>query len=175
MRKRCLMALSSLAVLATGCSARDDTASAPESAEGAATATSADVGDARQAIEDAMTKYVDAVKRGDPAAIAAAHTDDAIVVMPSGPPMKGRSGVSEGFAKMLAASSVKELRSSNVDRTVTGDVAVETGSFAVTMQPRAIGQEVTDKGQYMVVWQRQTDGSWRIARAFNRLDTPPGS
>ena len=174
MRNRSLLSLS-LLFLATGCSTRDDTTGTPESATGAAAATSADAADAGQAIEAAMTNYVEAVKRGDPAAIAASYTDDAIVVMPSGPPMKGRAELSKGFADMLASSSVTTLRSSNVERTITGDVAVETGAFEVTMQPKALGRETTDRGQYMVVWHRQPDGSWRMARAFNRADTPPKS
>ena len=175
MRTRTLLSLSLSALLATGCSTRDDTTAMPESASGAAAATSADAGDARQAIEAAMTKYVAAVKGGDPTAIAESYTDDAIVVMPSGPPMKGKAELTKGFADMLAASSVTVLRSSNVERTITGDVAVETGAFEVTMRPKALGRETTDSGQYMVVWQRQPDGSWRMARAFNRADAPPKS
>jgi uncharacterized protein (TIGR02246 family) len=175
MRKRSPPSLSLLALLAVGCSTRDDAPGTPESAAGAAAATSADAGDARQAIEAAMTKYVEAVKRGDPAAIVASYTDDAIVVMPSGPPMKGKAELNKGFADMLAASSVSALRSSDVERTISGDVAVETGAFEVTMQPKALGRETTDRGQYIVVWHRQPDGSWRMARAFNRADTPPNS
>lgn len=174
MRTRSLLSLGLLPFFAA-CSTSDDMAATPESAAGAAAATSSDAGDARQAIDAAMARYIDAVERGDTAAIAASFTDEPIIVMPSGPAMKGRSEVAQGFTEMLAASSVKDLRSANVDRIVSGDIAVETGTFEVTMQPKAGGAEVTDKGQYLVVWQRQRDGSWKMARGFNRSDMPPKS
>jgi uncharacterized protein (TIGR02246 family) len=165
-----------LSLSIAGCAkGADDAVPAPDSASGVASATESNASDAGQAIDAAMARYVDAVKRGDAAAIAAAHTIDAIVVMPSGPAMKGKSALTKGFADMLTASSVVRLLSSNVERKVDGDLAVETGTFEVTMQPKTPGAERTDKGQYMVVWQRQPDGSWRILRAFNRSDAPPRS
>lgn len=175
MSQRFPLLLLSLCVAGACATKPDDAVETPNSAAGVATATESSAGDPRQAIESAMARYIDAVERGDAAAIAASFTDDAILVLPSGPPMKGKAELNEGFAKMLAASSVVALRPSNVDRTVSGDIAVETGSFEVTMQPKTRGAETTDKGQYMVVWQRQADGSWKMTRAFNRSDVPPRS
>jgi ketosteroid isomerase-like protein len=89
--------------------ASDDTTDTLDSAAGAAAATSSTAGDARQAVDEAMARYIDAVERGDTAAIAASFTDEAILVMPSGRAMKGRSEVNKAFVDMLATSSVEDL------------------------------------------------------------------
>jgi uncharacterized protein (TIGR02246 family) len=174
MRARTLLLSAVFPFLGVACSTPDDGAPAPESASGVAAATSADVGDAHEAIDAAMARYIDAVKRGDTTAIVASLADDPVAVFPTGPARKGKAEVSKAFAEMFSASSVKELKPARADLTVSGDLAVETGTFEITMQPRAGDKEMTDKGQYIVVWQRQRDGSWKILRGFNRSDAPVG-
>ncbi len=171
MRARILSSLTVLPFIGVGCSTPDDGVSSGN-ASGVAAATAADAGDARQAIDAAMARYIGAVTRGDTAVIAASLTDDPVIVLPSGPALKGKSEVTRMFAGMFVTSPVKALEPTRADLKVTGDVAVETGTFEVRMQP-AGGKQMIDKGQYMIVWQRQPDGSWKMARGFNRSDAPP--
>jgi uncharacterized protein (TIGR02246 family) len=172
MLTRTLLLSAVLPFLGVACSSPDESAATPDSAAGAAAATSADAGDARQAIDAAMSSYIDAVERGDSAAVAVFFTDDAVAVFPTGQARKGKSEVGKTFAEMFSASSIKDLKPARTDLTVRGDLAIETGTFEITMQPKAGGREVTDKGQYIVVWQRHRDGSWKILRGFNRSDAP---
>jgi uncharacterized protein (TIGR02246 family) len=125
----------------------------------------------RSAIEAANAKFIDAFKRGDKAALVAAYTEDAMVLMPNAPAWRGRAGVEKGMTEFLSQMTFKDGGTKTEDVMVAGDLAVETGSYAWTMQAKS-GGEISDKGKYVTVWKRQADGSWKIARDINNSDLP---
>ena len=170
MRVRALLLLAVVPFLGTACSGSGDDAARDGQSQPAA-ATAADAAAERQAIDSALAHYIAAVTRGDTAAIVASFTDEPIVVFPAGPAVKGKADIAKTFAGMLATSPVRALEPTRTDLKVSGDMAVETGTFQIRMQP-AGAKELIDKGQYLLVWQRQSDGSWKVARAFNRSDAP---
>ena len=44
----------------------------------------------------------------------------------------------------------------------SGDIAYDVGSYALTMSDPE-GKPVTQKGRYVVVWKKATDGTWKVA------------
>ncbi len=130
-----------------------------------------DVAAVRQYIEAANAKFLDAMKRGDSTAAMANYADDAILMMPNTEAWRGRAGMSTGFATFLSQMSLKEGAATTQDVMVGGDLAVETGTFEWTLQPKT-GKEIKDKGKYLTVWKRQPDGSWKIVRDINNSDLP---
>lgn len=170
MRMRSLIILG-VPLVITACTPAEEATT--DSAAGVATATAADAGEARQAIEAANARFVEAVKRGDTTdAVVANYADDAIVMAPGTEAWRGRDAVRRGFAGMTTAAPVREMSLKVDDVMVGGDLAVESGTYEMTMQPRT-GAEVKDKGKYLVVWKRQADGSWKIVRDVFNSDTPP--
>jgi uncharacterized protein (TIGR02246 family) len=172
MRTRSLLLLTVLPFLGTACSRPDDAAATSESAAGVAAATASDAGAVREAIDAANDRFVDAVKRGDTTAMAANYTDDAVVMSPGAEAWRGRDAVRKGFAGMVAQMPIKDMSLRIDDVMVGGDLAVETGTYEMTVQPQG-GREMKDKGKYLVVWKRQADGSWKIARDIFNSDAPP--
>jgi uncharacterized protein (TIGR02246 family) len=170
MRSRTLLLLTVVPLLGTACAKSDDTATRSDSAAGVA-ATSADAGAVREAIDSANSKFTDAMKRGDTTTMAANYSDDAIVMMPNVELWRGRDAVRKGFAGFVSQGPVKEFKGKTEDVMVAGDVAVETGTYEMTVQPKG-GKEIKDKGKYITVWKRQADGSWKIVRDINNSDTP---
>ena len=126
---------------------------------------------ARAAIEATNAKFFDAFKRGDKAALLANYADDAIVMMPNEEAWRGRDGMDKGFSAFLGQMAMKDGATKTEDVMVAGDMAIETGTFAWTLQIKA-GGEVQDKGKYLTVWKRQPDGSWKILRDINNSDLP---
>jgi ketosteroid isomerase-like protein len=56
------------------------------------------------------------------------------------------------------------------------DPAFERGRYDITIAPRAGGEAMDDIGKYITVYQRQADGSWKIARDIWNSDRPlPGT
>ncbi len=126
--------------------------------------------EAKAGIAQSNGKWEAAVKAGDVAAIAALYTSDALIFPPDQPIATGRAGAEQVFGGMLKAGAKNvSLHTENVER--AGDYAIETGTVAVTMQPE--GKEAqTSSGKYVVVWKRQSDGSWQLHRDIWN-DNPP--
>jgi ketosteroid isomerase-like protein len=49
-----------------------------------------------------------------------------------------------------------------VDVARSGDVAEDRGSMQVTLTDKK-GKSTTETGQYVLVWKKQADGSWKVA------------
>jgi ketosteroid isomerase-like protein len=125
----------------------------------------------KAALEAANGRFLDAFKRGDKAGLMANYADDAILMMPNEEAWRGRAGLDKGFGDFLGQVSFKDGSATTTDVMVTRDLAVETGAFAWTLQPRS-GAEIRDKGKYLTVWKRQADGTWKIVRDINNTDLP---
>ena len=138
---------------------------------GSPTAPSPDTATVKTAIEAANRRFLDAFKRGDRAGMVANYADDAIMMMPNEEAWRGRPGLDKGFGGFLSQMSFKDGAATTTDVMVAGDLAVETGTFWWTLQPKS-GAEIKDKGKYLTVWKRQADGSWKIVRDINNTDLP---
>ncbi len=134
-------------------------------------AATTDVAAVQQYIEAANAKFLDAMKRGDTVGAMANYADDAVLMMPNEEAWHGRAGMSKGFSTFLSQMSLKEGHTMTMDVMVSGDLAVETGMFEWTLQPKT-GKAINDKGKYLTVWKRQADGSWKIVRDINNSDLP---
>ena len=128
------------------------------------------VREARASIEKANAAFSEAFERGDLAALAALYTHDAIVFPPGGEMVKGRQAIEE-FWKATRESGVRSAMLTTVDVGESGDLAHEVGTVLLTIQPE--GKEpATVSAKYVVVWKRQTDGSWQLHRDIWN-DLPP--
>jgi uncharacterized protein (TIGR02246 family) len=172
MRVRNLMWLAVVPFLGTACSRVDSGATTSESASGVAATAAPDAGAVRQAIESSNAKFVDAFKKADTTTIADNYADDAIVMAPGTEAWRGREGIRKGLGGMITGMTTNDFSLKVDDVTLGGDLAVETGNYEMTVQPKG-GKEMKDKGKYVVVWKRQADGSWKIIRDVFNSDAPP--
>lgn len=119
--------------------------------------------------------HVAALNAGDAAAWVACFTDDGVQMPPHAGSNVGKTAVrgwSQGFLNLFACRfglSVDEVQ-------VVGDWAFERGRYTITVSPRAGGEPMDDIGKYITVYQRQQDGSWKMARDIWNSDQPlPGT
>jgi uncharacterized protein (TIGR02246 family) len=160
-----------------GCSGSDDTASEDSASASSAqqSAVRTDTGQVRNAIDSATARFSDAAEHGDAAGLMAMYAPDAVVMQPNTPAWHGHDEIQKGWAGFLSSITVKELDLPTDDVLTSGDLAVQTGSYTFTFQPRTAGaREMTDKGKYVVVWQKQADGSWKAVRDIFNSDLPAG-
>lgn len=130
--------------------------------DGAESKSPSGVGETKKAIAAVNAKYAEAVERRDAAAIRNLYTEDAIVLPPDQPMIRGNAGI-EDFWKGSFAAGVKGASFETLDVERTGDLAVETGNYTMTVAPE--GKEAqTATGKYVVVWKREKDGSWKLHR-----------
>ena len=131
---------------------------------------------AAQAHAEAITalwdKYDAAVENGDVEAVLAIHTDDSVRMPPNEPTIIGKEGIRSWYQRLFDQATV-ELEISQEEIEVLGDWAFERGAFAATQTPKEEGEPTNDNGKFVIMSQKQPDGSWKRARAIWSSDNPP--
>jgi len=119
-----------------------------------------DLAQVRKAIEDGGLKFMEAVRQGDAAAVAALYTEDATLLPPDAEMIMGREGIEEFWSGVIQMG-LKDAVFNIVDVFGSGDLAYEISNFTLTIQPE--GQEaIEQKGKYVLVWKQTADGSWKL-------------
>jgi ketosteroid isomerase-like protein len=127
----------------------------------------------RRAIEALNQHDVKAALASDIDAIVSQWTDDFVVIPPAGPVVRGRSAnaaaAEQGKEQMQALIPVDYVVEFE-EIIVTGDYAVEWGTYRGAVRPRAGGDDMTYSGKLMRVLQRQPDGTWKMHRTMLTSD-----
>lgn len=167
--RRTLFPLLGLAALAA-CAKNDADATRTEAESPGTLATPAtDPAAVRRVIDSVNAVLVEALTKEDAAAQSASYTPDGMVMLSNMPAWKGRAGIEENARQMFDAMDVKDVKFSTQDVEVSGDLAVETGTYSMTIVPKG-GKASPDTGKYITVWKRQADGSWKIHRDISNSD-----
>ena len=121
----------------------------------------AKVDPARAPVEKLGKEFADAFNRGDFSAVARMYAEDAIAFPPYGDFVRGRAAI-EALWKGASDAGMKSLEFTVVDVVSSGNLAAETGTALVKMQPA--GQpETTETVKYLVVW-KKGPGGWQLYR-----------
>ena len=125
----------------------------------------------RVAITEASIKFIEKVRNGDAAGLAALYTADAVLLPPNMGKVFGRKGIEEYWRARISQVGLKfsELRTEELFG--SGDFFTEIGSYTLTVQPA--GQKpVEDKGKYIVILKKTAEG-WRLHRDIWNSNMPP--
>ena len=106
--------------------------------------------------------YIATFASDDPAAISAFFAANAMQMPPDEAAITGRGAIEAAYAEFLAANDLA-LSTSVEDLQVSGDLAVARASFRQSMTPKAGGEMTEEVGSWIMVWGRQSDGSWKIS------------
>jgi len=137
-----------------------------------ASPSASDQTEARRQIEAAAIEIWQAVARGDSAAILAHYADDALILGSGAPMLQGKPAVAAFLQGLFGGNTLKDVKGNVTDIMISGDLAVETGTYAMTIIPKN-GNAVADKGKYIHVWKRSVDDSWKVVRYVPTSDIPP--
>lgn len=124
------------------------------------------------AITRLRNEYAAAWKVGSAEGVARLYASDAMVLYPNQPPVAGRPEILtyfKGFYDQFVQDNF-ELTSEEVQ--VTGAWALDRGPYRLSMTPRKGGNPIQDNGKYLVILQRQADGSWKVARDMDNSNRP---
>ncbi|HEV7429422.1 MAG TPA: DUF4440 domain-containing protein [Thermoanaerobaculia bacterium] len=124
-------------------------------------------GDAENAIRRANADFAANARAGNAQTLVNNfYEPDAVVMAPNYPPLRGRNAIQQFWTGFLATGSVDlALTSSNVTQP-SGDVAIETGRYDLSLRP-ASGQAIKDTGKYMVLWKKSNGRWWASDDIFN--------
>ena len=116
---------------------------------------------------EARRTFAAALRRGDAAAASSLYTDDAWLLAPAAAPIRGRGAI-EQYWQAGVDAGVKRGAQARDDRN-EGKLAY--GSGATRSRSDAKAREA-DRGDYLLVHERQDDGSWRWAVEMFNPDVP---
>jgi uncharacterized protein (TIGR02246 family) len=126
------------------------------------------------AIRAQVTAYANAYSTKDAAALAAITTEDYESVGPDGSRMSGRAAVQEmvaaEMAMMPADMAISVTATTDYLRWLSADAAVAGGTWSSTGAPAGMGP---DRGAWMSVFVRDTDGQWRMSNGMSAPYMPP--
>jgi len=113
------------------------------------------------AITKAGADFDVAMTKGDVAAIVAPYTQDAVFVSIDGTVFSGRAQIEQLYRDRFAKSGpVLESKIESEEVMLDSDLAYERGRGAFT---RLIdGKKTTDWARFLTIWQRQSEGDWKI-------------
>jgi ketosteroid isomerase-like protein len=116
-------------------------------------------------------RFVDAVNQGDVEGALANYLPDARVLPPHFELAHGRDAIRRLFQQFVSAGMTGlTLETGSVQ--TEHHFTIETGKFTIRV-PQPDGRTVTDRGKYVVAWQRQPNGELRITTDIWNSDLPP--
>ena len=132
-----------------------------------------DSASAQKAIDEGNAAFSSYFAKGDSTSMAALYTEDAKVLPPNMKMVNGQDEIESLWGSFIRLGQVN-IQLATTSLTGSGNIAVETGSYNLKVQPQGT-DAIQDQGKYMVVWQLQSDNSWKMIRDMWSSDLPAAS
>jgi ketosteroid isomerase-like protein len=116
-----------------------------------------------QLLRDLDAKWAKAAAAKDVEQTIAYYSDDAIVFPPNATSAETKETIRNGWKEMLTSPGlVISWQPKRVEVGKSGEMGWVSGSYELTMND-AGGKPINDRGKYLEVWEKQTDGNWKCA------------
>jgi ketosteroid isomerase-like protein len=103
-----------------------------------------------------------------------AFCDETGAVLGANAPIaNGREAISKLFAGFFALQNLKiSWHPDRADVAKSGELGYTSGAYEMSFTD-ASGKTIPDKGKYVTVWKKQSDGSWKVMLDIFNSDAPP--
>ena len=114
-------------------------------------------------LRDLDDQWAKAAAAKDVEQTIAYYSDDAIVLPPNATRAATKEAVRNVWKEMFASPGlVITWKPTKVQLAKSGDMGWVSGTYELTMND-ASGKPIDDRGKYLEVWEKQTDGNWKCA------------
>ena len=121
--------------------------------------------DDRKAIAAATAQFQAAECAGSVDKFRNFFADDLVMMGPNKPPVIGGDSVATLMREFHSAYAV-QVEYNSQEIVVFGDWAFDRGTEQYTVTPKAGGEPIRKSGNYLYLYQRQKDGSWKQSRVI---------
>lgn len=122
------------------------------------------------ALDKLAKEFVAAFNAQDAAKVASFYADDAVVMPPNVPLVKGRTAIEAHFKRDFQ-QGVSNLQLRPLESTTTGGQAFEVGTSTITIKTGT--GTMTESGKYLTLFKR-VGSDWKISYdIFNSDQAPP--
>ena len=116
-----------------------------------------------QLLRDLDAQWAKVAAAKDVELTIAYYSDDAIVFPPNATSAATKEAIRNGWKDMFASPGfVITWQPTRVQVGKSGEMAWVSGTYELTMND-ASGKPINDRGKYLEVWEKQTDGNWKCA------------
>jgi len=122
------------------------------------------------AIGDVRTAYVKAAEASDAAALVNLFAADGVEMAPNAPEVKGRAALEAFYKEQLSQVKFSNMKITPTKTSVMGNFGLDVGVYAQRITPTG-GKPMDDKGKYIVVLDKTSDG-WKIKYLIYNSDLP---
>ena len=123
------------------------------------------------AVNNVRNEFISAFNSGDAAKVASLYATDAVVMPTHQPVITGRDAI-QNYNKTFFETFTATINISPIETKVFGDRALDRGTYTMQLTPKAGGSPIMDEGKYLVLLQRQADGSWKLTHDIDNTNMP---
>jgi uncharacterized protein (TIGR02246 family) len=126
-----------------------------------------------KAIRDTEAAWVKAFATKEPEKAAAFYADDAASMLPDTPLMTGRQAIIAGMKPELGDPNFSLVFApTKIEIAQSGDIAYSQGTFQYTTTDPKTKKRVGQAGNYVEVYKKQADGTWKVEEDIATEETP---
>ena len=122
-------------------------------------------------IKKVNQKYLEFYNSGNYEGVASLHTEDAVVMPPNVPARIGKDQIMSAI-KEGVDMGFTDLKFIENDIKIFGNLAYDEGSYSLNVKSEKGEVIDNDSGKYLVVWEKQNDGSWLMKKDIWNSDLP---
>lgn len=132
-------------------------------------------GKAVDALLAADAAWLKAYQMKDAAAAAAFYDKVGAMLAPNRPLLTGKDAIAEFIAKSFQFRDYHiSWHANKAEVAQSGELGYTSGIYEMSFR-KLRGGLFFDKGKYLMVWKRQTDGAWKVLFDVSNSDLPPTS
>jgi uncharacterized protein (TIGR02246 family) len=121
--------------------------------------------DIKKAIEDKNASLRTAYNQGDAAGCAAVFIEDAIMMPPNQPMLRGKKAIRELIQSWIDNIG-GTISNPMMEFAVEGDLAYQVATYAFK------DTKTPDQGKFVEIFRRQSDGTWKVYLTIYNSDKP---
>ncbi len=129
---------------------------------------------ATAAVRQWQSEMLEAFQARDADRIAAYYAEDAVFFMPGRAPVAGREAVARTMEEDLSDAGFSlDLAGQKTEVSASGDMAYTRGTFRASYTNPQTGKIETVGGNYLQVFRKQADGSWKVVEDISSPGAAP--
>ena len=100
------------------------------------------------------------------------YAEEASIYPPNAPTATGKNAIRNVWAQFFAVPGfLVTCHPAKIEASRSGDIGYTQGPYDLAFND-AKGKTVKDRGRYLAVWKKQSDGAWRVVADIFNSDLP---
>lgn len=125
-----------------------------------------------KSIRELEHKAREAAKAKDLDRYVSFYADDAVLLWPGAPMVKGRAAIRKFMQVFFSMPDFSlSFETAHVEVSLSGDFAYTCGTNKVTLADLN-GKRIKDSGKYLTVYKKQSGGTWKVVADMGNSDLP---